>query len=699
MRDALHGQAFAKMNGLTNFREQHTTVCIAIVVAAAALFLPTAGIAQRCTGTIETGCTQPGAVCSPVSSGVGPTGHCTTPAGLPKGERECDCVGATPLNLTGTWLGDDGGVYYLRQIGNQLWWAGFSTATPAGAGDLHKGLSFTNVFQGQITGNVATGEWADVPKGRILQNGTLTLSLSNGLIQRQAVTGGFGATQWNRIDPAPPPADIFTLFDQVKKNQNAWRDHSLLDNLKPAKSKPVAIFGTITQAPSDPDPMHVNYPTYYGRSYNDFICMRDNDSPPDGDIDFNIHVDRVSLDQEILFWSDGWETSHGITPTNFRNKLYRFNMLHIESVAYGGTTECGDDGTTSFLLPGWEPAGAIGVLLNGVPIGGQMDLTNRDESSARINSILGRPMQFGDRVRVSGNLALDCGHGLLHNCDEDVATTQNQEIHPTYRLDFVQNFQRERPLALLTGVWSSDDAGTYYLRQIGNAVWWLGLSVDEGRSFANVFRGTLQNGQVSGNWADVPLGGTSNAGTLTMTAGSGQLSTALTRTAVTGGFGGDSWEKLYDAGNKVIVVFDSATLNANVWPSTEPVELVVGNVKLEAQPGNPRAMKLPDGQQVMQADLNARIPITTPAVGPLRVAARFAGYRASWTIAETNLQPGTYSQSMAAPSILPSAVAHQPNKSDVTDRDLKPAGATSTPTAAVAAPGLTVHYHIEQAPQ
>ncbi len=535
---------------------------------------------------------------------------------------------------------------------------------------------------------------ADVPRGRTLQNGTLTLNVSNGQIQRAAVTGGFGASQWNRTSPAPPPADIFSIFDQVKKNQNAWRDHSLLDNLKPAKDRPVAIFGSIVKAPDDADPMHVNYSARNGRSYHDFICLDGNDSPPDGDIDFNIQVDRPSLDQQILFWSDGWETSHGITPVNFRNKLDRQNQLHIESIMFGGTTECGDGGTTSFLLPGWEQAGSIGVLLNGLPIAGQMDLTDRDASSARINSILGRPIPFGARVRVTGNLVLDCGHGLLHNCDEDVASTQNQEIHPVYALDFVQNFQLPRPLALLTGAWSSDDSGTYYLRQIGNTVWWLGLSVDAGRSFANVFHGTLQNNQVSGAWADIPLGQTSNAGTLTLAAGTGPLTTGLSRTAVTGGFGGDSWQKLYDVGSRTfVVVFESATTTAGSWPGTaEPFELLVGDARVEAQATNPHTVKLQNGQQVMQADLNARVPIDAPPVGPLRVGARFAGYRADWTIGEADLKPGAATQSMAAPRVVSSAP--EPNRSLVTDRDTtKGQAAGAAVTGGL--PGLTIHYHLE----
>lgn len=30
----------------------------------------------------------------------------------------------------------------------------------------------------------------------------------------------------------------------------------------------------------------------------------------------------------------------------------------------------------------------------------------------------------------------------------------------------------------LTGLWRSNDAGTYVIRQIGDIVWWLGLSKD-----------------------------------------------------------------------------------------------------------------------------------------------------------------------------------------------------------------------------
>ncbi len=30
------------------------------------------------------------------------------------------------INLTGTWKANDGGTYYIRNIGNDVWWLGIS---------------------------------------------------------------------------------------------------------------------------------------------------------------------------------------------------------------------------------------------------------------------------------------------------------------------------------------------------------------------------------------------------------------------------------------------------------------------------------------------------------------------------------------------------------------------------------------------
>ena len=64
---------------------------IAIGMAMIALFAPVSANAQLCRGNINTGCSSPGAACSPVESGV-PPGHCKT-GPQPRGEKECNCVG------------------------------------------------------------------------------------------------------------------------------------------------------------------------------------------------------------------------------------------------------------------------------------------------------------------------------------------------------------------------------------------------------------------------------------------------------------------------------------------------------------------------------------------------------------------------------------------------------------------------------
>lgn len=74
----------------------------------------------------------------------------------------------------------------------------------------------------------------------------------------------------------------------------------------------------------------------------------------------------------------------------------------------------------------------------------------------------------------------------------------------------------------LTGAWAGNDSGTYYIRQIGDCVWWFGTEVraiEPGatgqRGFANVASGRIVGTQVDLEWADVPLGNTVNGGGLT----------------------------------------------------------------------------------------------------------------------------------------------------------------------------------------
>jgi diacylglycerol O-acyltransferase/trehalose O-mycolyltransferase len=72
----------------------------------------------------------------------------------------------------------------------------------------------------------------------------------------------------------------------------------------------------------------------------------------------------------------------------------------------------------------------------------------------------------------------------------------------------------------LTGLWSADDRGIYYIRQDKDRVWWNGMSDrlqrngEAGREWDNVAFGRLKNGRLTMDWADVPFSGSLGRGTL-----------------------------------------------------------------------------------------------------------------------------------------------------------------------------------------
>ena len=66
----------------------------------------------------------------------------------------------------------------------------------------------------------------------------------------------------------------------------------------------------------------------------------------------------------------------------------------------------------------------------------------------------------------------------------------------------------------LSGRWSGNDGGTYYLRQTGSHVHWYGEAADAQPAWSNVFSGRIHGTRIKGNWTDVPKGRTRGAGDL-----------------------------------------------------------------------------------------------------------------------------------------------------------------------------------------
>lgn len=103
-----------------------------------------------------------------------------------------------PKNLTGKWRGNDGGTYFIRQIGDVIWWFGART--------LQEGTTFSNVFHGTMaprdpSGSIydISGLWNDVPLGNTRGVGELALrtDISGQKLTKVGASGdGFSATEW-----------------------------------------------------------------------------------------------------------------------------------------------------------------------------------------------------------------------------------------------------------------------------------------------------------------------------------------------------------------------------------------------------------------------------------------------------------------------------------------------------------------------
>ena len=117
------------------------------------------------------------------------------------------CAGDDPADegeLTGAWAGNDSGVYYIRQVGDCVWWFGTEVRDIELGPTSQRG--FANVASGRIVGSQVDLEWADVPLGYTVNGGglTFTYDAANDQLTRVEQRGGrlpFGGTVLTRIQP------------------------------------------------------------------------------------------------------------------------------------------------------------------------------------------------------------------------------------------------------------------------------------------------------------------------------------------------------------------------------------------------------------------------------------------------------------------------------------------------------------------
>ena len=112
------------------------------------------------------------------------------------------------IDLTGAWAGDDGGIYYVRQLDSVIWWNGMSSRDEEP--DL-LGREWNNVGRGEIGEDLTiASEWADVPRGGAEGGGTVDFKIGadsegNLEITKTGGTGsGRGDTVWTPCEPGFP---------------------------------------------------------------------------------------------------------------------------------------------------------------------------------------------------------------------------------------------------------------------------------------------------------------------------------------------------------------------------------------------------------------------------------------------------------------------------------------------------------------
>ena len=109
----------------------------------------------------------------------------------------------TSDGITGLWNGNDGGIYYMRQLGNNVIWYGEKINGSV--------VDFSNIAIGTRSGNTISLVWADVPKGRNVEHGSLNLQLMGNRISKTS-GNGFGGSSWVKTNKEEIDVSVFNTI-------------------------------------------------------------------------------------------------------------------------------------------------------------------------------------------------------------------------------------------------------------------------------------------------------------------------------------------------------------------------------------------------------------------------------------------------------------------------------------------------------
>ncbi len=174
-------------------------------------------MAERCRTAARLSVVLPLTLALAACGNTTPSPSIAEPSTTPTDLSAIACATDDPTDvgeLTGAWSGSTGGMYYIRQVGDCVWW--FGTEVDDIAPGLTGQPGYANVASGRFDGSIVVAEYADVPLGNVLGGGGLTFAYDDesGTLTLTDQRGGwqaFGDSVLTRIDPqrtfAPSPTE------------------------------------------------------------------------------------------------------------------------------------------------------------------------------------------------------------------------------------------------------------------------------------------------------------------------------------------------------------------------------------------------------------------------------------------------------------------------------------------------------------
>jgi len=94
------------------------------------------------------------------------------------------------IRLTGTWTAGNLGVFFIRQIGDEVWWLGEDDPLQP---------TWCNVGYGKVVDRTITADWIDIPKGSSRSKGTVVLKITYpNRLEVESQTGGFAVKEMTK---------------------------------------------------------------------------------------------------------------------------------------------------------------------------------------------------------------------------------------------------------------------------------------------------------------------------------------------------------------------------------------------------------------------------------------------------------------------------------------------------------------------